>query len=84
MSTLPCDCAAATEGKWKDAHSHGCAIFKCSVCGDGAYVAPPGDEPTYCTKHCPDHEYEYERGEGWRCKTCHAEPPLDFYESDFD
>lgn len=84
MSTYPCDCAAATTGKWADIHSHGCAIFKCGVCGEGAYVAPQGDEPTYCTKCCPDHQYEYERGEGRRCVTCHAEPPDDWYAEDFD
>lgn len=79
MSTFPCDCAAASEGWWADVHSHGCAIFKCGVCGKGAFVAPNGSEPTYCTECCPDHDYGYERGEGWRCKTCHAEPPTDFY-----
>ena len=79
MSTFKCDCAAETEGKWNDIHSHGCAIFRCG-CGKQAYVAPQGDEPTYCTGCCPDHDYEYQRGEGWRCKTCHAEPSMDFYD----
>ena len=80
MSTYHCDCA----GKLSDAHRHGCAIFKCGTCGEQAYVAPPGDGPTYCTKCCPDHEYEYERGVGRRCVTCFAEPPADWYQQDFD
>jgi hypothetical protein len=75
MSTHPCDCAAATEGAWTDIHAYGCAIFKCVGCGERAIVSPPGGEPTYCTECCPDHEYEREPGEGWRCKTCFAEPP---------
>jgi hypothetical protein len=77
MSSCPCDCAAPTEGKWADVHASGCAIFKCVECGGGAIVSPP-DGPTYCTECCPDHEYEYEPGEGRRCKTCFAEPPLDY------
>jgi hypothetical protein len=80
VSSFPCDCAATTEGKWAGNHSHGCAIFKCGFCGKTAVVAPQGIEPTYCQDCCPDHDYAYERGEGWRCKTCHGEPPLDFYD----
>ena len=53
----------------------------CSVCGQPATVYPPDgdDSPTYCEAHCPDHDYRYERGEGWRCFTCFAEPPHDFF-----
>lgn len=77
-----CDCAATTDGKWADVHSHGCAIFKCSGCGAAAYVAPSDGSPAFCPEHCPDHIYNYERGEGWRCLTCYAEPPPDWYSSD--
>ena len=84
MSTFPCDCASETAGKWADIHSSDCAIFKCGVCGEGAFVSPPGEAPTYCVECCPDHEYEYEPGEGKRCKTCNAEPPADYYADDFE
>lgn len=84
MSTFPCNCAASTDvkSKWFDQHNSECAIFECGACGGHAYVAPQGNEPTYCTKCCPDHEYQYERGEGWRCLTCYAEPPDDWYQED--
>lgn len=84
MSSHPCDCAAATEGKWNDCHSHHCAIFKCGTCGEWSTVAPQGAEPTYCPKCCPDHDYQYERGEGKRCAICNAAPPDDWYCEDFD
>lgn len=74
MSTLACDCGN------DHGHRHGCAIFKCSVCGELAPIAPQGSEPTYCEKHCPDHDYQYERGDGWHCVTCHAEPPHDWFD----
>jgi len=70
MSTYACDCTAN--------HSHECAIFKCSVCNRPAIVSAPGDEPTYCPLHCPEHDYRHEPGEGKRCTTCHAEPPHDW------
>lgn len=76
MSTFPCDCPVATGGQI--GHSHACALFRCA-CGQVAMGAPDGDAPTYCPNCCPDHEYEYERGEGHRCKTCSAEPPHDWF-----
>lgn len=80
MSTHPCDCASPSDGKWADTHSPHCAIFKCGTCGERAAISPPGDAPTYCAECCPDHEYEYERGEGHRCKTCFAEPADDWFD----
>lgn len=55
----------------------------CSVCGQPATVYPPDgdDSPTYCEAHCPD-QYKREPGEGWRCVTCFAEPPWDFFDED--
>lgn len=78
MSSYPCDCAAPEDGKWADTHSHHCAIFKCGNCGGAAVLSPPVGE-TCCENCCPDHQYEYDRFEGHRCKTCHAEPPLDWF-----
>lgn len=60
-------------------HRHGCAIFKCSVCGEQCTVAPQ-DGPAFCEQHCPEHDYQYEPGEGPRCVICFAEPPADYYE----
>lgn len=76
MSTFACDCGEPV------GHVYGCAMFKCSVCGEQCSVAPKGDDPTYCEKHCPDHQYEYERGEGHRCVTCNAPPPDDWFDVD--
>lgn len=75
MSSYLCDCGAGRGG-----HGGHCAIFKCGTCGAQASISPPEGE-TYCAECCPDHEYEYEPGEGRRCKTCFAEPPLDWYET---
>lgn len=68
-----CDCGQ------EYGHAYGCAIFKCSVCGeicDGA----PAEGLTLCPAHCPDHDYVYGRGEGHRCRTCGAPPPDDWYD----
>lgn len=53
--------------------------FQCQVCGGPTIVAPDSG-PAYCEEHCPDHIYEYVRGEGHRCITCHAEPPVGWWE----
>lgn len=60
-------------------HAHNCAIFTCSVCGAATSIAPK-DGPAFCEAHCPDHDYQYERGEGHRCVKCNAEPPLDWHD----
>ena len=81
MASYPCDCASPSQEMWTVNHTSRCAIFKCGTCGNTAAVSPPSDDdPTFCQECCPDHEYEYERGEGHRCKTCNAEPPLDWFD----
>lgn len=52
----------------------------CKVCGKkcDTYHEVHG---TYCEEHCPDHEYEYDRGERASfCKHCNARRPDDWYE----
>lgn len=71
-----CDCGH------EDGHRYGCAIFACSVCGEQAAAAPADGGPAFCEQHCPDHDYQYQRGEGHRCVTCFAEPPPDWFDLD--
>ena len=54
----------------------------CIVCKGPTAIAPAGGELGVCAEHCEDHSYEYERGTGWRCVHCDAEPPADWF--DFD
>jgi hypothetical protein len=74
---MPCDCGKSFVG----GHAPRCSLFTCAVCG-GPTVIAPEEGPAYCYEHCPDHDYHYERSEGWRCLECHAEPPPDWF--DFD
>jgi hypothetical protein len=53
--------------------------FRCKVCGVDCDVAPSDGSGAICPAHCEDHDYEYERGEGHRCKHCNAEPPDDWF-----
>ena len=53
---------------------------KCRVCGDPVTIVKAGETDGFCEKHCPDHIYEYVRGEGHRCTTCHAQPPEDYFD----
>lgn len=54
-------------------------MFACKVCGVECTVSP-GPGQAVCEAHCEDHDYGYERGEGHRCKHCHAEPPHDWFD----
>jgi hypothetical protein len=55
----------------------------CKVCGTLCFVYPSDGTQGVCPEHCPDHEYEYERGERRHmCKTCGAEPPMDWFDVD--
>lgn len=84
--TNPAKCTCGTEGPvWRcvDIHQHGCAVFACSICGEQCPISPV-DGPTFCEKHCPDHQYYYEPGEGHRCDTCFAEPPADWFDVEED
>jgi hypothetical protein len=57
--------------------------FKCGKCGADALCEPP-DAPAVCPACCEDHDYVYHRGEGRMCTHCSAEPPLDYYDCDYD
>lgn len=67
-----CEC----EGHW---HTFGCALFTCFKCGGETIIAPQIG-PAYCPDCCPDHDYQYERGEGHRCVVCFDEPPPDYFD----
>lgn len=52
---------------------------KCSVCKNDTYVYPINPlKRSYCHEHCPEHEYEHERGIGWCCQICGDPAPPDF------
>jgi hypothetical protein len=53
------------------------AMFGCKVCGEICDVSP-GEGLAVCPAHCEDHDYEYEPGDGHRCKHCFAERPADW------
>jgi len=85
---------ARTWIKAKEDAGHGTAIVAnesaqpdrvhCHVCGELVLIYD-GQHPeeAVCPEHCPDHEYEYERGDRKHyCKTCGQEPPPDFYRDD--
>jgi hypothetical protein len=55
--------------------------FTCRICGAPTALAPPEGRGV-CSKHCEDHDYQYERGEGWMCTHCGIQPPADFYDVD--
>lgn len=57
------------------------AMFGCKVCGEICAVSP-GNGQAVCEKHCEDHDYEYDRWDGHRCKHCFAEPPADWFDRD--
>ncbi|UYZ08572.1 hypothetical protein CFBP5507_06105 [Agrobacterium salinitolerans] len=57
--------------------------FHCRECHAPTPIAAADGSPLWCEECCPDHEYEYQRGEGNRCIHCNAEPPDDWYEVDF-
>ncbi len=58
--------------------------FKCGKCG-GSTIIEPQDGPGVCESCCEDHDYLYERYEGYRCVHCHGEPPPDWYDGlDYD
>lgn len=54
-------------------------MFGCKVCGEICAVSP-GNGQAVCEKHCEDHDYEYDRWDGHRCKHCFAEPPADWFD----
>jgi len=58
----------------------GAGLFKCKVCGVDCPITPADRSGAYCPKHCPDHDYQYQRGEGHRCVTCHAPAPEDWFD----
>lgn len=37
--------------------------FRCRVCGIECDVAPDPPERAVCPEHCPDHKFQYDRGE---------------------
>jgi hypothetical protein len=50
-------------------------------CGTNTKVLSyPKKGPVYCPDCCPEHDYKYERYEGWTCTTCGAEPPPDWFD----
>jgi hypothetical protein len=53
--------------------------FRCKVCDKETIIAPADGSEAVCPDHCEDHFYEYERGEGWMCKHCGAQPPHDWW-----
>lgn len=62
-------------------------MARCRVCGSDDEVLcfdPRGlwayfHRNTYCPKHCPEHDYEYEPYiHGWACKHCGGAAPHDF------
>lgn len=65
----------------------GLVMGRCRVCGSGKDVVqydPRGlwayfGRRTWCPAHCPDHDYEYERGAGFMCRHCGEEPPHDWW-----
>lgn len=57
-------------------------IVLCSVCGSNEVICYRDPNEAVCPDHCPDHEWEYERGERrWECKTCGVPAPPEFYEN---
>jgi hypothetical protein len=56
-------------------------LYGCKVCGVICAVSPgPGE--AVCEKHCEDHDYQYEPGEGRHCVHCWAQPPDDWFDRD--
>lgn len=51
--------------------------FACKVCGVECPIAPADGSGAACEAHCPDHDYEYQRGEGHHCIHCFKERPND-------
>ncbi len=49
-------------------------------CGTLCFVYPPDGSQGVCPDHCPEHDYEFEDGCGWTCKTCGVEPPNDWFD----
>lgn len=59
--------------------------FTCRVCGKLCNCAPDPPDRAVCEDHCPDHEYEYDRGECDRfCKTCGKRADPDWGRCDDD
>lgn len=58
--------------------------FACKVCGVQCPISPADGSGAICEKHCRNHSYYYEPGEGHRCETCFAEPPDDWFRCDDD
>lgn len=63
-------------------------MSRCRVCGSSDDVLcydPRGLwaffwRKTYCPQHCPDHEFEYDRGmREWCCSICSEPAPRDFW-----
>lgn len=53
--------------------------FKCYVCGAAAHLADPDPVKTVCTKHCPDHDYEWDTAaEAFLCVICGDDAPTDY------
>lgn len=52
--------------------------FACRVCGKQCALAGP--DGAICEEHCPDHDYQYIRGErGHFCQHCGKAAPNDWY-----
>lgn len=52
-------------------------LFACRVCRAECPVSA-GVGQAVCEEHCEDHDYEYQRSEGWHCKHCFAPRPHDW------
>ena len=55
--------------------------YRCSVCGAECDIAPDPPSPTFCPKHCPDHDYRYDRSDrSFYCVTCGQQPSPDWFD----
>lgn len=63
-------------------------MSRCRMCGESRDVIaydPRGlwaffRRKTYCPKHCPDHDFAYQRDmHEWGCNICGEPPPADFW-----
>ena len=54
--------------------------FRCAKCAAPLDGASTDGTPPYCEGCCPEHDFRFDKYDGYRCAHCFAQPDDDWYD----